>query len=221
MATSNVEICKIQIVIPIVHATMISCLETYLDIMYLVGLDPLASCYPRQHCWGDTETSTSSCPPRLSGRPATIFHQSLPNFCSIFCIIEKLYYIQFHKKVAKLLPWQQFFFLMFNTFLLMFFSLDESKKVTSCHSFFSSPGLKGHVSFSHHFASVVRPSTITKKSSPLKPLSQFWRNLGGPLPKLCPMTPPLNQDGGQAKNRKKGGWNFKNLLLWKYKANPS
>ena len=46
-------------------------------------------------------------------------------------------------------------------------------------------------------------------------------SLDGPLPKLCPMTPPSNQDGRQAKNRKKGGWNFKNLLLWNYKANPS
>jgi hypothetical protein len=35
---------------------------------------------------------------------------------------------------------------------------------------FSSPDPKGHMSFCHHFASVVRPSTITKKSYPLKQL---------------------------------------------------
>jgi len=45
-------------------------------------------------------------------------------------------------------------------------------------------------------------------------------SLGGPLPKLCPVIPTSNQDGHQAKNRKKGGWNFKkNLLLWNYWAN--
>jgi hypothetical protein len=43
--------------------------------------------------------------------------------------------------------------------------------------------------------------------------------LGGHLPKLCPMIPTSNQDGHQAKNRKKGGWNKKNLLLWNYWAN--
>jgi hypothetical protein len=31
--------------------------------------------------------------------------------------------------------------------------------------------------------------------------------LGWPLPKLCPVIPISNQDGRQAKNRKKGGWN--------------
>jgi hypothetical protein len=29
--------------------------------------------------------------------------------------------------------------------------------------------------------------------------------LGWPLPKLCPLIPTSNQDGRQAKNRKKGG----------------
>ena len=29
-------------------------------------------------------------------------------------------------------------------------------------------------------------------------------SLGGPLPKLCPVIPTSNQDGHQAKNRKKG-----------------
>jgi hypothetical protein len=34
------------------------------------------------------------------------------------------------------------------------------------------------------------------------------------LPKLCPVIPTSNQDGRQAKNRKKGGMKFKkNLLL--------
>ena len=34
-------------------------------------------------------------------------------------------------------------------------------------------------------------------------------SLDDPLPKLCPVIPISNQDGRQAKNRKKGGWNFK------------
>ena len=34
-----------------------------------------------------------------------------------------------------------------------------------------------------------------------------------PLPKLCPLIPTSNQDGRQAKNRKKGGWNFNCPLL--------
>jgi hypothetical protein len=32
--------------------------------------------------------------------------------------------------------------------------------------------------------------------------------LDGPLSKLCPVIPTFNQDGRQAKNRKKAGWNF-------------
>jgi hypothetical protein len=31
-------------------------------------------------------------------------------------------------------------------------------------------------------------------------------SLDGPLSKLCPVIPTSNQDGRQAKNRKKGGW---------------
>jgi hypothetical protein len=39
-------------------------------------------------------------------------------------------------------------------------------------------------------------------------------SLHGPLPKLCPVIPTFNQDGRQAKNRKKGGMKFlKNVLL--------
>ena len=38
-------------------------------------------------------------------------------------------------------------------------------------------------------------------------------SLDGPLPKLCPVIPTSNQDGRQAKNRKKGGWNFNCPLL--------
>ena len=59
-------------------------------------------------------------------------------------------------------------------------------------------------------------------------LWNYWANLNqillqwfldGPLPKLCPVIPTSNQDGRQAKNRKRGGWNLKNLLLWNYWAN--
>ena len=44
-------------------------------------------------------------------------------------------------------------------------------------------------------------------------------SLDGPLPKLCPVIPTSNQDGCQAKNRKKGDEIKKNLLLWNYTAN--
>ena len=38
-------------------------------------------------------------------------------------------------------------------------------------------------------------------------------SLDGPLPKLCPVIPTSNQDGRQAKNRKKRGLNFNCPLL--------
>jgi hypothetical protein len=38
-------------------------------------------------------------------------------------------------------------------------------------------------------------------------------SLDGPLPKLCPVILTSNQDGHQAKNRNKGGWNFNCPLL--------
>ena len=48
------------------------------------------------------------------------------------------------------------------------------------HPFFSSPDPKGHVSFCHHFASVVRASTIIKKNILLwKPLVHLRPNFGG------------------------------------------
>jgi hypothetical protein len=53
-------------------------------------------------------------------------------------------------------------------------------------------------------------------------LGNYWANLNqtllkwfldGPLPKVCPVIPTSNQDGRQAKNRKKGGLNFNCPLL--------
>ena len=38
-------------------------------------------------------------------------------------------------------------------------------------------------------------------------------SLDGPLPKSCPLIPTSNQDGHQAKNRKKGEWHFNCPLL--------
>ena len=63
---------------------------------------------------------------------------------------------------------------------------------------------------------VVRPSTfhiLIFSSETTGPIAtKLWWN--GPLPKLCPVIPTSNQDGHQAKNRKKGGMKFeKNLLL--------
>ena len=77
---------------------------------------------------------------------------------------------------------------------------------------------KGHVSFCHHLASVIH----RKLSHFNLLLRNHWANcnqtlvewsLDGPLPKLCPVIPTSNQDGHQAKNRKKGGWNFNCPLL--------
>ena len=65
---------------------------------------------------------------------------------------------------------------------------------------------KGHVSFCHHLASVVRRTFNFL-------LRNHWANcnqtlvewsLDGPLPKLCPVIQTSNQDGCQVKNRKKG-----------------
>ena len=77
---------------------------------------------------------------------------------------------------------------------------------------------KGHVSFCHHLASVVRrrPSVVVRPSYVVNfnlLLRNHWANcnqtlvewyLYGPLPKLCPLISTSNQDGRQAKNRKKG-----------------
>ena len=66
----------------------------------------------------------------------------------------------------------------------------------------------------------VRPSVNFSHFNQL--LWSRWANLNqtlvewsldGPLPNLCPVIPTANQDGRQAKNRKKGGWNFNCWLL--------
>jgi hypothetical protein len=68
---------------------------------------------------------------------------------------------------------------------------------------------KGHVSFCNHLASFVR----RKLSHFNLLLRNHWAkcnqtlvewSLDGPLPKLCPVILTSNQDGHQAKNRKKG-----------------
>ena len=85
------------------------------------------------------------------------------------------------------------------------------------------------------FQNCVRWSLLpTKMAAKLKNLEKgdgiiknllhwnYWTNrnqtlvewsLGGPLPKLCLVIPTSNQGGRQAKNRKKGGWNFNCPLL--------
>jgi hypothetical protein len=84
----------------------------------------------------------------------------------------------------------------------------------------------GQVSYCHHWASVVRPSVNFSHFNQL--LWSHWTNLNqtlvewsldGPLPKLCPVIPTSNQDGHQAKNRKKGGWNFNCPLQRSWKVN--
>jgi hypothetical protein len=67
-------------------------------------------------------------------------------------------------------------------------------------------------------SSVVRPFVRSVNVSHFNQLLwSHWANLNqtlvewsldGPLPKVCPVIPTSNQDGHQAKNRKKGGWNF-------------
>ena len=60
--------------------------------------------------------------------------------------------------------------------------------------------------FVRRLSSVVRPSTLhilifsSETTGPIA--TKLWWN--GPLPKLCPVIPTSNQDGRQAKNRKKG-----------------
>ena len=74
---------------------------------------------------------------------------------------------------------------------------------------------------------VRRPSSVVRR--PSVNISHFnlllrnhWTNcnqtlvewsLDVPLSKMCPVIPTSNQDGHQAKNRKKGGWNFNCPLL--------
>ena len=94
------------------------------------------------------------------------------------------------------------------------------------HSFFHSSTLWlcsflahlafGQVSFCHHLASVVRRKLSHFNLLPQKPLDQLQPNFGGmvlgwPPSKIVSGDP--NQDGRQAKNRKKGGWNFNCPLL--------
>ena len=83
-------------------------------------------------------------------------------------------------------------------------------------SFFSSPGLKA---ITFRPSSVVRPSTFhilifsSETTGPIATKTLVEWSLDGPLPKLCPVIPTFNQDSRQAKNRKKGVWNFNCPLL--------
>ena len=74
---------------------------------------------------------------------------------------------------------------------------------SSILTIFSSPDPKGHVSYCHHWASVVRPLTFHILINSTEATGPIWTK-----PKLCLVIPISNQDGRQTKNRKKGGWNF-------------
>ena len=75
------------------------------------------------------------------------------------------------------------------------------------------------------FADFDRLCKLEKRGMKFKKnllLWNYWANLNqtllkwfldDPLPKLCPVIPTSNQDGRQAQNRKKGGWNFNCPLL--------
>ena len=75
--------------------------------------------------------------------------------------------------------------------------------------------------FVRRLSSVIRRPSVNISHCNLL-LRNHWANcnqtlvewsLDGPLPKLCPVIPTYNQDGLQAKNRKKGGCNFNCPLL--------
>jgi hypothetical protein len=61
----------------------------------------------------------------------------------------------------------------------------------------------------------VRPLTFHILINSSEATGPIWTKLwlDGPLPKLYPVISISNQDGHQAKNRKKGGWNFNCPLL--------
>ena len=84
----------------------------------------------------------------------------------------------------------------------------------------------GHARVRWAIVTTERPSSVVRPSVNFSHFNQLlwkhWANLNqtlvewsldGPLPKLCPAIPTSNQDGRQAKNRKKGGWNFNCSLL--------
>jgi hypothetical protein len=57
------------------------------------------------------------------------------------------------------------------------------------------------------------PDTILEGDHPKINQTLVEWSLDGPLPKLCPVIPTSNQDGHQAKNRKRGDEIKQNLLL--------
>jgi hypothetical protein len=75
--------------------------------------------------------------------------------------------------------------------------------------FFSSPDPKGQVSYCHHWASIVcrpsvRPLTFHILINSSETTGPIWTKLWWNGPWMAPF---------QAKNRKKGGWNFNCSLL--------
>ena len=93
--------------------------------------------------------------------------------------------------------------------------------VSNCETFshFQLTWPLGHVSYCHHFSSAVCPSIfhiLILSSETIGPIAtKLWWNgpWMAPLPKLCSVIPTSNQDGRQAKNRKKG-------MKFKKKSSP-
>jgi hypothetical protein len=90
--------------------------------------------------------------------------------------------------------------------------------------FFSSPGPKGHVSFCHHFASVVvHVCKLYILSSSLKPLNRFGPNLAEMfiwevLYQICYFGADQKSNMAARANNVLIGWNFENLLVRNYSA---
>ena len=65
----------------------------------------------------------------------TIFHRSLPNFYSIFIPLYKLYFLKFHKNVAKIVAMATIFLVKPQYMSTSVSSLHESMKASGCHMF--------------------------------------------------------------------------------------
>jgi hypothetical protein len=88
----------------------------------------------------------------------------------------------------------------------VWFKIKQQWTIEEISIFNNSSHLKWRAGLSDTILKGTHPGTIPARFG-LIWLSGF-RGEDGPLPKMCPLIPTANQDGRQAKNRKKGGMKF-------------
>ena len=130
--------------------------------------------------------------------PISLIEQDIKSYIEKFNKFELFKILQYYTNVYIVYPLKLILSKLFYSFPLIL-SVSQFRQLRDVF-FFLAHLAKGHVSFCHHLASVVRRKLShlnLLRWNPWTKLNQTWQgwSLGGSLSKLCLTDPPSFQDG--------------------------